>query len=241
MMTRIAMALMLLAGPARAALTQADLAGVAADPAPGARLDLGLARPTVLIFADFNCAQLCDAVVAQTGAELAATGLTPGTDYALAVVGIDPRDDPGLGRAMIAAQVPAAVQPGARLFTPDATRLAAMTTALGYSFRRDPDSDSFAHPAVRYVLTADGRVARVLPAFAATGPELAAALADARAGRTGVALTGPLALFCYGFNPATGRYGLAIDRILTAGCLLTALALAATIGLLVRRERRRAV
>jgi protein SCO1/2 len=236
----LALALAGLPGAARAGLTQEQLAEVAVDPPPGAQLDLGLNLPTVLVFADFTCAHLCDAILAQTAAELADSGLAPGKDYALAVVGLDPRDDAAAGEAFVAAQVPEAVRPAVRLFHPGTTDLKAMTAALGYHFILDPEFDRFAHPAARYVLAADGEVTQVVPAFAADAGEIGKALALAQARRGVGGALKRLALYCYGYNATTGRYDLAIGRLLLIASLATVLIMVLAIGTAIRRERRRA-
>lgn len=227
------------ASAAEAELTRAELDRVAADPAPGARLDLETGLPTVLLFADFTCGHLCDAILAQTAAELGDLELTAGRDYALAVVGIDPRDGPAAAEAFVAAQTPDAIRPGVRLIQPDAARLKTMTAALGYQVVYDPATDRFAHPAVRYVLTSGGAVTQVVPAFASDAAALGEALAAARAGGTQRGVLARLALFCYGYDAETGRFDLAIERILMIASLVTALIMALAIGTAIWRERRR--
>ena len=45
-------------------------------------------------------------------------------------------------------------------------------------------------------------------------------------------------LFCYEYDPTTGKYGLAIMRTLQAAGILTVLSMAGGIGLMIIRERR---
>jgi protein SCO1/2 len=233
--------LVALAGvPARAGLTAAELAGVAVTPPTGARLDLSLRgpkRPVVLIFADFTCGELCDAILAQTAGALAETGLSPARDYALAVVGIDPRDSLAQGRAFARAQVPPALLAQLTLLRPDAARLRRMTAALGYGFAYDAGNDRFAHPAVRFVLAADGRLSRVLPAFEAGPDELKAAILAAGRGAA-IPFVRRLALYCYGYDPVTGRFSGLIERLTLLLAALTAIGLFSGIALALRRERR---
>ncbi len=237
-MIRAVALLLLLAAPAQAALTQAELDRVAAAPPAGARLDLGGALPMVAVFVDFDCGALCDAVLAQTGATLMASGLTPGKDFAIAVIGIDPRDPPEAAERMVAAQLPDELVAATRILTPDPERLAEITDALGYRYTFDAENDRFAHPAARYVLTARGTVTRVLPAFRAEPDDLRLALVEAGRGQSG-SFGDRLALLCYGFDAATGRYSLAITRMLTVLSLGFALLLGGAILALLIRERRR--
>ncbi len=239
-MIRVALLLLAIAtaGPARAGLTAAELAQVGVRPPPQARLDLGFGRPTVLIFADVTCGELCDAILGQTAGALSQTGLSPKRDFALAVVSIDPRDGPEQARAFVAAQTPQALLSDLKLLRPDARRLRQMTQALGYDYVYDGENDRFAHPAVRFVLAADGSLSRVLPAFEAGPDDLKAAIRDARRGAAQTFVR-KLALYCYGYDPVTGRYSLLIERVLMLLAALTALALGTAIAVALSRERRR--
>ncbi|MRX49918.1 hypothetical protein GI374_05530 [Paracoccus sp. S-4012] len=206
------------------------------DLPPDAALPLGLDVPAVLLFADFDCGDLCDAILGQTAAVLAQTGLTPGRDFRLVVVGLDPRDSAASAEAFLAAQTDPPLRAAATLLSPNGARLAAMTAALGYGYAWDAVNDRFAHPAAHYVIAADGRVRNVLPAFAASEADLRAAILGAGLG------TGPVAtrliLFCYDLDPETGRYSLQIRRILMGLGLLTVASLLAGMTLAFRRERR---
>ena len=53
-----------------------------------------------MIFADYTCRTLCGPIVEFTAAGLAKTGLRPGIDYRLVVIGINPRDGIDTARAM---------------------------------------------------------------------------------------------------------------------------------------------
>lgn len=227
---------LLLAGSAAAGLTRQELDRVRIDLPPDAALPLGLDVPAVLLFADFDCGDLCDAILGQTAAELTETGLTPGRDYRLVVVGLDPSDSAASAEAFLATQTDPPLRAAATLLSPDAASLGAMTAALGYGYAHDAGNDRFAHPAARYVIAADGRVRTVLPAFAASEAELRAAIVGAALGTGSLATR--LILFCYGLDAETGRYSLQIRRVLMGLSLLTVAGLATGLGLAFLRERR---
>ncbi|MBE7249000.1 MAG: electron transporter [Actinomycetospora chiangmaiensis] len=245
------------AHPACARLTQADLARVAAAPPPGAQAPLDLevtdaftgqattlgqaiaGKPALLLPVDYTCGNVCDPMVSMSADALAATGLPP-SDYALVLVGIDPRDDAADARRMLAEVLgarAAAVAPRA-LIAGDAA-LARLTKALGYTAVYDAGTDSFAHPAAALLLAGDGRVARVLSPLALTGRDLRLALTEAGEGRVG-GLTDRLALLCYGFDAARGVYTPLIQRILTVAAVVTILAIGLLIFGLTRLTRARA-
>ncbi|OAS13899.1 electron transporter [Methylobacterium platani] len=249
----VGVAIALSAGPA-AALTPKDLAGVALAPPPGARapldaaftdtagrrLSLGQAldgRPALLLPLDYACRNVCDPMLAVAGTALAATGLSPGTDYRLVTLGINPRADAAAARTMVAGQLGTGpILASAVVLTGAPGPVEAVTRAVGYAYAYDRDTESYAHPAGALVLAGDGRVARALSPLAMTGRDLRLALVEAGEGRVG-ALSDRLLLLCYGYDATTGIYTPLIRRILTASGIVTVLAIAGLVAWLHRRSR----
>lgn len=252
----LALGLVLASGPAAARLVQADLARVAVAPPPGARAPLDLAvtdartgqpttlgqalggRAALLLPVDYTCGNVCDPMLSMSADALAATGL-PADDYALVLVGIDPRDDAAAARRMLAETLgdrATSARPRALLVSDSA--LARLTGALGYSAVYDAGTDSFAHPAAALLLAADGRVARVLSPLALTGKDLRLALTEAGEGRVG-SIADRLTLLCYGYDAARGVYTLLIQRILTMAGIVTIAAIALLVAGLTRLARGR--
>ncbi|MGI8525139.1 MAG: SCO family protein [Pseudolabrys sp.] len=199
-----------------------------------------VAGPTVLIFADYTCATLCGPIVSFAAAALAQTGLTPGRDYRLLVIGLDPKDTAADAATMRRAHLggDAAIN-GASLFvTADQASVTAITQALGYNYHYDKEHDQFAHPAAAYVLSADGRVARVLTGVGLSGADMRLALVDAGQGKVGT-LRDHVRLLCYGFDPAHGTYNVLVSRLLAAAGLTTIIVLGGGIALLALAGRRR--
>jgi len=251
----LALGLILGSEPATARLVQAELARVALAPPPGARVPLDLAvtdartgqattlgqalggRAALLLPVDYTCGNVCDPMVSMSAEALAATGL-PAEDYALVLVGIDPRDDPAAARRMLAETLggrDASLRP--RALVASDTALARLGGALGYTAVYDAGTDSFAHPAAAVLLAADGRVAQVLSPLALTGRDLRLALTEAGEGRVG-SLADRLTLLCYGYDAARGVYTPLIQRILTVAGIVTILAIALLIAGLTRLARR---
>jgi len=242
------------AEPVQARLVQADLARVAAAPLPGARVPLDLVvtdartgqaktlgqalggRAVLLLPVDYTCGNVCDPMLSMAADALAATGLSD-EDYALVLVGIDPRDDAAAARRMLHETLGDRAA-GIRPLIASEAALASLTGALGYTAVYDPGTDSFAHPAAAMLLTGEGRVARVLSPLALTGRDLRLALTEAGEGQVG-GLTDRLALLCYGYDAARGIYTPAVERILTVAGIATILAIGSLILILLRRTRLR--
>ena len=181
-------------------------------------------RPALLLPVDYTCKTTCGPALSILTDAVSETGLVPGRDFRLVLVGIDPRDgaaeahafaDPQIGGTPLAAST--------SILTGDGEAVARLTHAIGYSFTFDAANDAFAHPTGLVALTADGHVARALSSLALNPKDLKFALVEAGQGRIGGIIT-RLTLLCYGFDAAHGIYTASIARILQlAGAATVAL------------------
>lgn len=237
-----ALAFGLLATPAAAQLSPAQLAEATARPpadaqlpamlafadVAGARVTLGqvaAGRPLVLLFADYTCRHICGPGLALTAGALADSGLAP-SDYALAVVGLDPRD--GIAAARAFAQKNGARE--ARVLVGTPATVAAAEHALGYHAVYDAGADQWAHDASVYVFARDGRLTALLPELGLRPEPLRAAIAGAAQPPS---LGDRIAHLCYGLAAAHGRFARPIVLGLQA---LAALTLVALGTVLIRRR-----
>ena len=124
--------------------------------------------------------------------------------------------------------------------TTDAAGVEALTAALGYRFRYDADADQYVHPAAAYVLSADGKVSRLLTGIGLSGEDMRLALVEAASGRIGT-WRDQVRLLCSGFDPAHGTYNLLVSRLLAGTGAFTILLLGGFIGTLLWMDRRRSV
>lgn len=225
-------------------LTQAELAGVAASPPPGARLDLGLAardtagvmhsigsildgRPAFFTFVDYTCTTLCGTSMALLGEALAHSKLAA-SDYRIVVMGLDLKASPQAADAMAAHEIPDPVRQATFVLLPDRDTLAHATAMLGFHYAYDTVDHRFAHPAAVYVIAPDGAVRGVLSPFALTAGDIETAL-DSRP-RTG--LFDRVRLLCYGLDPLHGVYNARVGKILRIAAALTVVLLASAVMVL---------
>jgi len=250
-------ALLLFGGPAMANVSRAVLDSVYVDPPHGATLPLGLnfrddhnrplslasaldRHPTVLIFADYTCHTLCGPILDFATTALQKSGLHPGSDYRLVVIGLDPKDGLATARAMRASHLDdgGPIAHSAVFLTGTSQSIAAATSALGYHFVYDPQADQFAHPAAVFVLTSQGKVTRVLSGLGLTGQDMRLALVEAGQGQIGT-LADRFRLLCYCYDPVLGIYTARINLLLDASCAATVLLMG--IGILVMHRMTRTV
>jgi protein SCO1/2 len=240
--------------PAIAALSETDLARIEAAPQPDAVLPPLLSlqdeqgeakplqlwlvnKPSIWILADYTCESLCGPIISIVSGALRRTGLRPGSDFRLIVVGIDPKDTAADAMTMKSAQVGTDGSLGRHTFFLRATsgNIAELTRAFGFRSVYDREHDQFAHPAAAFVVTPTGHIARVLSGLALDPTDLRLALVDAGQGRVG-SWVDHVRLMCYGFDPARGVYTAAVGRMLASAGALTVIAIVLFILVLFRRE-----
>lgn len=235
-----------------AGLTEQQIGGVALAPPPGAKVPMNLVfkdlhgnsstlsqaiggRPTLLLPADFTCKEICGPALSIAVGALKQTGLAPGQDYSLVVVGIDPRDGIDAARRFTSGQ---AGGPGVAVLSGDNNSVQALMSAIGYHYQLDASNDAVAHPAALVTLSADGHVSRALSSLALQPNDLRLALIEAGNGSIG-GVAGRIALLCYGFDAVHGIYTRQIASVLQIAGAVTVLILSGSIALMMLRVRRR--
>ena len=220
--------LLALSAPGRAA----DLSGIEWTPHPGAPLpvdaplreadgrmtnlrEVAAGRPMIIAPGYYRCPNLCGVVRDDLLAALGASALHD--DVAVAIVTIDPEETPA--DAAHAREGGEGRWAGAHYLSGASSALQA---AAGFHARFDPAARQFLHPAGLVLATPDGRVAGYVGGVGYGAAQLEQAVADARTGA--LPDTGLIRLLCFHFDPATGRYTLAIEKLLR-------IAAAATVGI----------
>ena len=200
------------------------------------------ARPVVMVFAYYDCPMLCTLVINGLASALDVLSLEPGTDFEIVTVSFDPRDTPATAAAKKAAYIARYKRPGAaaswHFLTGEQSSVDRLTQAAGFRYVWDKETKQFAHPTGVIVLTPDGRLARYLFGIEYGPRDLRYAIVEASNGKVGSAIDS-LLLYCYHYDPMTGRYGVAIMRAVRIAAAATVLALSAFIVVMVRSEKRR--
>jgi protein SCO1/2 len=158
------------------------------------------------------------------------------------VVSFDPSDTPAQAidkeQTFLARYRRPDAQSGVHFLTGRQPEITALTKAVGFRYVWDPQINQFAHAAAITVLTPQGRVSRYLYGIEFSPRDLQLALVEASQNKIGTAVDQAL-LFCYHYDPSTGKYGVAVMNLVRAGGVLTIAALGIFIGLTLRRERQK--
>jgi len=205
---------------------------------------LGKGKPVVLSLVYFDCPMLCSLVEKGLVKGLSESGLGLGKDYLALTVSMNPKDTPRIASIAQAGYVghlanrqAAGAQDWAFLTGAEA-EIHALTDALGFKYRWDAESKQFEHPAVIFVLTPDGRIARYLYGVEFLARDLRLAVVEASQGRVGTTLDRVL-LKCFRYDPASKRYRVVAANFVRAGAFCVFLALAAGLTILWRAELKR--
>ncbi len=255
-MRRAALALVLLAvviSPVRAAIVPGDFTY---QQKPGVQLPAVMLRdetgrtasvaafaggkPTILALGYFHCPNLCGVVRADLLHALEQTGMVAGRDYTLLAASIDPAEtsaDAAAAKRSDTAQYPL---PGAasgwHYLTGSADAVRAVAGAAGFRNRFDAESKQFLHPSGLVFVTPSGVVSGYLLGVGYAAPDVRLGVMRAASGVVAAAAS-PVLLLCFHFDPTTGRYTLAVLKLLQLGAALTVLAIGGVLVLAFRRER----
>ncbi|PYS46043.1 MAG: hypothetical protein DMG13_30805 [Acidobacteria bacterium] len=126
---------------------------------------------------------------------------------------------------------------GWHFLTGDEASIARLTDAVGFRYKYDPESQQWAHASAIMVLTPEGRLSRYFYGLEYSARDLRLSLVEAAANRIGSPADRVL-LYCYHYDPTTGKYGIVIMNILRLAGLGTVLALGAFVTLMIYRERK---
>jgi protein SCO1/2 len=198
-------------------------------------------RPVVLALVYYECPMLCTQVLNGLVGSLEGLTFDAGRDFDVVVVSFDPGETPPLAAERRQFFLKRYGRPGSErsvhFLTGREAAIKQLTDAVGFRYVYDPAIDQFAHPAAITVLTPAGRVSRYLFGIEFAPRDLRLAFVEAAAGKIGTRLDQAL-LFCYHYDPESGRYGLAIMNLIRLGGLVTVAGLGAFILVTLRRERR---
>ena len=198
-------------------------------------------KPVILVLAYYECPNLCTLVLNAVLTSVQDLKFTAGKDFEIVVVSFNPRETPVLAAAKKRTYTQRYGRPdgasGWHFLTGEEPAIAQLAQSVGFRYVFDPPTKQYAHPSAIMVLTPEGKISRYFAGIEYPPKELRLSLIEASNRRIG-SLTDQLFLFCFHYNPLTGRYGVAIMRVFRIAGFATVFALGAFIIIHLRRERR---
>jgi len=199
-------------------------------------------RPVILSLVYYECPMLCTLILNGLLRSLRALSFTAGREFIVLTVSFDPREGPELAaakkRAYVRSYGRSEAERGWHFLTGEETAIRRLTEAVGFRYAFDAETGQFAHASGIMVLTPQGRVARYFYGIEYAPRDLRLGLVEAAQGKIGSPVD-QLLLYCYHYDPKTGRYSMLIMNVLRLAGAATVLALGGFMLAMFRRERRK--
>lgn len=209
----------------------------------GATVSLGQflqGKPAILTMVYYKCPMLCTEVLNATLNSLKEVPLEIGKDFSVITVSIDPSEKPVLAEAKQIMYTGLYGRRGAvrgwHFLTGDEEQIQKLAAAVGFRFVYDKESSQFAHASGIMVMTPEGRLSRYFYGLAYPPRDVRLALVEAGEGKIGSTVDA-IMLFCFHYDPVTGKYAVTILNAVRAAGALSALAIALGIFIFLRREK----
>jgi protein SCO1/2 len=211
----------------------------------GASVQLGTyfgSKPVILSLAYYECPMLCTLVLNGLASALKVLSFDAGKEFEVVTVSFNPEDTPALAAAKKQTYLKeygrAGAAAGWHFLTGDAAAIERLTRAVGFHYKYVPELKQFAHAAGIMVLTPQGKLARYFYGVEFSPRDLRFGLIEAAQNKIGSPVD-QLLLFCFHYDPQTGKYGaIAMGSVRVAGAL-TVIALATFLVVMLRREHTR--
>src|SRR5271163_585571 len=197
-------------------------------------------KPVILTLVYYNCPMLCTQVLNGVESSLKELSTDIGKQFDVVTISIDPTESHVLAKTKKEMYVGMYGRPGAaqgwHFLTGDEPQIKQLADAVGFRYAYDPDTKQFAHASAIMLLTPEGKISRYFYGIQYPTRDLRLGLVEASEGKIGSPVDQVL-LFCYHYDPATGKYGLLISHVIKAAGALTVLILGVGMLILFRGER----
>jgi protein SCO1/2 len=199
-------------------------------------------RPVVLAFVYYDCPMLCTQVLNGMVTSFRVLPFQVGKEFDVVTVSFDPRETSTLAttkKKVYIDYLPEKMRPAAmngwHFLTGDQANIAKLTEAAGFRYHYDEATKQFAHASGIMVATPQGKLSRYFYGVEYAPRDLRLGLIESSANKIGSPVD-QLLLYCYHYDPATGKYGAAVMRVMRIAGVLTVLAIVAMLFVLKGRN-----
>jgi len=200
-------------------------------------------KPVVLVMPFYKCAGTCTLMLDGMARSFRKLDLRLGQDFEAVAISINPKETPELANAKKINILEFMNRPGSangwHFLTGQEPEIKRLANAVGYRYVYDVKKDQYSHPSGIMILTPQGKVSRYFYGVDYPAKELRLTLVEASENKIGT-LVDKLYLFCTAYDPATGRRGFLIMRLLQVSGFATVFLVGTSLFLMLRWERRQA-
>ncbi|HET8782787.1 MAG TPA: SCO family protein [Pyrinomonadaceae bacterium] len=195
-------------------------------------------KPVVLALVYYDCPMLCTQILNGMVTSFRVLPFQIGKEFDVVTVSFDPRETAALAaskKQVYIDYLPEKMHEGAKngwhFLTGDAANIERIADAIGFRYHYDEKTKQFAHASAIMVATPEGKLSHYFYGVNYSARDLRFGLMEASQNKIG-SVTEQLSLYCYMYDPTTGKYGAAVMRIVRIAGVITLIGIIAMIFLL---------
>jgi protein SCO1/2 len=201
----------------------------------------GHGKPVILNLVYYECPMLCTEALNGLSSTLRMLKLDVGTDFDVVTVSFDTREGPELAhkkkQAYIERYGRAGAADGWHFLTGDDANVKALANAVGFHYKWDEKTHQWAHATAIMIVTPQGRLAQYYYGIEYPPKDVRLGLIEASQNKIGN-LVDEVLLYCYHYDPRTGRYGAVITNVLRLAGVVTMTLIGGFLIVMYRKERK---
>jgi protein SCO1/2 len=198
-------------------------------------------HPVLLSLVYYECPNLCNFLLNGLVTSLKGLDWTPGDKFEIVTVSINPKESSQLASSKKLAYLKAYGRPeaaaGWHFLTGDEVQVRKLASQVGFGYKYDEKEKQYAHSAVLFALTPEGKISRYLYGIEFQNKDLRLALLEASSGKIGTVVDRIL-LFCYRYDPQTRKYSIYLTKLMQWACGGTMLIFGGYLVCFWRRQRK---
>lgn len=200
-------------------------------------------HPAIVSLVYYSCPMLCSEELDGLTGALSMVKMTPGKDFEVVIISIDPSDTPEQAAKKKAFYLKRYGRPdtaaGWHFLTGQRPAIDAATDAIGFGYVRVPGPDGkltqFAHASSIEIATTDGKIAQYYLGVEYSPKDMMLGLIEASGNKIGSPVANILT-YCYHYDPQANKHSLVIARVVQLGGMVTMAGLGGFIFLMFRRD-----
>ena len=200
---------------------------------------------SILALVYYQCPMLCSEELNGLTGALQMVKLTPGKDFNVVVVSIDPSEGTPLAaqkkRIYLKRYGHPETASGWHFLTGAQQNIDALTKAVGFGYVKIPGPDGrltqFAHASSIQIVTPEGKLAQYYMGVEYSPKDLRLGLVEASSNRIGSPVDNILT-YCYHYDPQTNKHSLIVARVVQMGGFVTLATLGGFMLVMFRRDSR---
>jgi protein SCO1 len=200
-------------------------------------------RPVILNLVYYTCPMLCGEELAGEASALGVLRFTPGNEYEVVSVSFNPDETPKDAAEKKQVYIDRMNEhlehktngEGWHFLTGQQPEIKQLADAVGFRYRRDTQTGQFIHAAAIMIVTPKGKIAQYYYGVEFSPKDIRLGLIEASQDKIGT-LVDQVLLYCYHYDPKTGRYGAVVTNMMRVAGAATMLILGGFLLAMYRRE-----